>query len=265
MKVSIHGPNLADQSQGQFIVHAADSPDNATVKHFGGERVDPFTFDAVSREQCALAIYEDQIESGECDFETALADIHFGPSCDDLQTAESASPIRTAIEPQKQDAIDRAEQVARQRIAEMTAELESAGWDLQVVAPYPYSSYTAEAAIARQKAQEFAQLFRSVSPSRSINGPNIVRLDEELKQRYIDGARSIAAAEYEQFICKLESKCGEVALAHLEGNHIWGYSFLTVTDNDGNQTIWKTQTICNYSKKGTPYTQYPSRKVKRKR
>ena len=216
MKVSIHGPNLADQSRGQFIVHAADSPDNATVKHFGGERVDPFTFDATSREQCALAIYEDQIESGECDIETALADIHFGPSCDDLQTAESASPIRTAIEPQKQDAIDRAEQFARQKIADHDS---SGGF----------------------------------------------RLDEEIKQRYIDSARSIAAAEYEQFICKLESKCGEVALAHLEGNHIWGYSFLTVTDNDGNQTIWKTQTICNYSKRGTPYTQYPSRKVKHKR
>lgn len=265
MKVSIHGPNLADQSRGQYVVHAADSPDNATVRHFGGERVDPFTFDAVSREQCALAIYEDQIEGGECDIETALADIHFGPSCSELQTAETASPIRTAIEPQKQDAIDRAEYFAWQKIFEMTDELEAAGWDLQAVAPYPYNSYTADAAIQRQRHKEFAQLFRSVSPSRSINGPNIVRLDEELKQRYIDGARSIAAAEYEQFIAKLESKCGKVALAHLEGNHIWGYSFLTVTDFDGNQTIWKTQTICNYSKKGTPYTQYPSRKVKRKR
>lgn len=105
MKVSIHGPNLEDQSRGQYVVHAADSPDNSSVRHFGGERVDPFTFDAVSREQCALAVYEDQIEGGECDMETALADIHFGPSCNELQTAETASPIHTAIEPQRQDAV----------------------------------------------------------------------------------------------------------------------------------------------------------------
>ena len=85
MNVSIHGPNLEDQSKGQYVIHATSCRDNAKVRHFAGGQVEPFTFDAQSREQCALEVYEDQIEGGECDIETALADLHFCPCCKKLK------------------------------------------------------------------------------------------------------------------------------------------------------------------------------------
>ena len=84
MLISIHGPNLATQFHGQFIAHAADCSDNGRVKCHSGRQSQPFTVDVESREQCALEIYEDQLQGGECDLETALADIHFCPCCREL-------------------------------------------------------------------------------------------------------------------------------------------------------------------------------------
>lgn len=84
MLISIHGPNLATQSKGQFVAHSAECGDNGRVKSLCGRQSQPFTIDVANREQCALEIYGDQIEGGECDMETALADIHFCPCCKSL-------------------------------------------------------------------------------------------------------------------------------------------------------------------------------------
>lgn len=49
------------------------------------------------------------------------------------------NPIEAAVAPLKADAIIRAEQEARKRIELVRTELEAAGNDLQICAPYPRS------------------------------------------------------------------------------------------------------------------------------
>ena len=85
MKVTIHGPNLADQSGGQFIVHAVGCRDNRRVKSQTGTPSQGMSIEVSSREDVAMACYEDQIDGGECDIEVALADFKFCPCCKDIK------------------------------------------------------------------------------------------------------------------------------------------------------------------------------------
>ncbi len=63
MRVTVHGPNLRDQSKGQFHVHAADCADNRRYGYgtaLGGEPA--WTFDAPSRRAIVLDIYDEAVD-----------------------------------------------------------------------------------------------------------------------------------------------------------------------------------------------------------
>ena len=92
--------------------------------------------------------------------------------------------------------------------------------------------------------------------------PNLVKLSDEGCSRFIEQSAQDAALQYDAFICKLVSKVGEIVDASIEGDHVWGWSILTVTKADGSKENWKTQQIRNYSVYGTPYLQWPTRIVK---
>lgn len=57
MLVSIIGPNLRDQSQGEFHVHAAGCRDIARMAHRDPEFLNPWTIDADSTDDVVLALY----------------------------------------------------------------------------------------------------------------------------------------------------------------------------------------------------------------
>jgi hypothetical protein len=60
MKLTIHGPNLIDQSKGDFHVHAAGCRDNhREVRMNGSEH--PWTLEADSAQAVVEAIYSDHI------------------------------------------------------------------------------------------------------------------------------------------------------------------------------------------------------------
>lgn len=61
---------------------------------------------------------------------------------------------------------------------------------------------------------------------------------------------------------KLEMKIGEHLTATLEGNHVWGDSFITVEKANGENERWRTHTILNVSKLGLYFNQFPTRKIK---
>lgn len=157
--------------------------------------------------------------------------------------------IETAVNPLKQDAINRAEQYAREVIASVLEQLAAVGNDLNAAAPAP-KAWTAPTATAMQykAAQRKRDMFKAL---RSVDG----------QAKFVKEAQENAAFQYEAFVAKLNAKIGPVVSATLEGNHVWSHSLLTVVLPTGEKQIWKTQTIINVSKYGKVFNQFPTRKV----
>lgn len=182
----------------------------------------------------------------------------------------NSTPIAKAVEPLKADAITRAEQDARAYIVKLTAVLEKEGFNLTAVAPEPNSWN-----MGREQYQTMGRrrgLFESFTTrigevsyhQRKAGEPEIVAVDPVRVERFVENAKIAAAAHYEAFVAKLVGKVGEHTAATLDGNHVWGYSFLTVTLPNGEKQIWKTQQIVNCSVYGLLFNQWPSREVKNK-
>lgn len=166
------------------------------------------------------------------------------------------SHIRTAVEPLKADAVQKAEDWAKNEVEEMWNELLENDLDIDKAAPYPKSCWDCDYRKKSARHKRFSYCFGT-----GYRKP--AKKNEEMIERFVNGCKEDAASQYEKFIYKLESKCGEVDSALLEGNHVWGHSFLTVENGDEKQ-VWKTQMIINYSKHGKAFNQFPTRKVKQK-
>jgi hypothetical protein len=182
-------------------------------------------------------------------------------------TLDMNNPIVKAVEPLKADAIKRAEEEANKIIQRVTDLLHQAGNDIQIAAPYPKSVgpnalWGEHYHMALSKYKLFKSLTKSRKGSRSPNEPDFADIDQNLVQRFIKQSKEDAAFQYKQFIHKLVRKIGKVKDAVLEGNHVWGYSILTVTLPDDTKQKWKTQQIVNVSKLGKLFNQWPTRKVK---
>ena len=90
MKVTIHGPNLNDQSKGQFHVHTPDCGDNRNYGprgRFGGED-NGWTIEVESARDVSAAIYADHLSDygldtddpeGQQMLDEWLADFWFAP------------------------------------------------------------------------------------------------------------------------------------------------------------------------------------------
>lgn len=174
------------------------------------------------------------------------------------------TPIRDAVLPLLTDAQYRAEGFARSIVERFETELMAADWDANIVAPYPSNTRVSrsEWQRARERYALLRRLTEWVASSRHPSDPEIVVFNQERVERFISEARENAAAQYELFIRKLETKVGEHVAATLEGNHVWGYSLLHVTKGDGTTETWKTQQIVNVSKLSKVFNQWPTRKVK---
>ena len=178
------------------------------------------------------------------------------------------TPIAKAVEPLKADAITRAEKDARDYIVKLTAILAKHDNNLTAVAPEP--GYN----IGREQYQTMAlrrNLFLSFTEARGERLSYHARKAGEAEfrdvcpaavERFVENAKIAAAEHYESFVGKLVGKVGAHDAATLEGNHVWGYSFLTVTLPKGEKQVWKTQQIVNCSVYGLLFNQWPSRQVK---
>lgn len=92
MEVTICGPNLRDQSRGDFHVHAAGCADlwKGIVRE--PEYDNGWTIDVASRVEAATEVYADiAAENGHEDGEPYLGTMHFFPCCEAL-------PVRAAAE-----------------------------------------------------------------------------------------------------------------------------------------------------------------------
>lgn len=171
--------------------------------------------------------------------------------------------IAECLAPFKAQAVERAEQKANKMIARMVVKLEACGWNLDVAAPRPGTDMSRAAYLQLMSTHNFyASITKSVVASRRMRDPRIVQLCDALVARFVECTKADAAAQYDGFVAKLQGKVGEHVDATLIGNHVWGYSILTVTLADGTKQRWKTQQIINVSSLGKLFNQWPSRKVR---
>ena len=157
--------------------------------------------------------------------------------------------IENAVAHLKAEAIARAEKYATEFAAKVQAEIAVAG-SVSACAPAPKAWTVPTETTAKYRA---AQQKRALYIS--LNGPKCA-------ERFIEAAKENAAAQYDAFVAKLNAKIGPVTSAVLDGNHVWGYSNLTVVTEAGETQVWRTQTIINISKLGKVFNQYPTRRVK---
>lgn len=174
------------------------------------------------------------------------------------------TPIAAAVLPLKSEAIERAEQEARNAAEDVGRLLEDVGSDLDKAVPPPNGNMKrAEYKAAESRQHFFQRLTTSRNAYRGMRDSWLVDIDPAKVERFVQESRQEAATEYDVFIAKLEEKIGEVASATLVGNHVWQHSILTVTKADGSVESWRTQMIVNVSCLGKLFNQFPTRKVKK--
>lgn len=179
----------------------------------------------------------------------------------------SREPVGKVIHPIKVHAVEVAETHARAAIEAIRAKLEAAGWDINKVAPYPSSFgknalYGNDYKVASARYSRFASVTRSIETTRRHGDPvKIVKMNDDLVERFVQGWKDDAAIQYDMFICKLVGKIGACDSATIDGSHVWGFSILTVTKGAVVEN-WKTQQIENVSVLGKYFPQWPTRLMK---
>lgn len=175
------------------------------------------------------------------------------------------SPIEAAVAPLKEEAVERAKQFAQRTINNVRANMDAAGWDLNVAAPRPHPRMSRRDYNMRMATHNlYRSLTEPTKPYLRAGDSNIRTSDPVAEIRFIDDAAKDAASQYDSFVNKLVQKIGAVKYASLTGSHVWGYSILTVTKDCPSLTVerWKTQQITNVSSLGKVFNQWPTRKVK---
>jgi len=81
MRVTICGPNLNDQSKGQFHIHAEGCADLTRKLSREPEYRYGWTIDADTRDQVGDEIYADHIEEGSMNPGEGTSDCNFFPCC----------------------------------------------------------------------------------------------------------------------------------------------------------------------------------------
>lgn len=82
-EVYIVGPNLWDQSKGQFRIHRAGCGHIDRMKRRDSAYEDGWSVEAESRRQVVEAVYGDQMSEG-ASYESCRADLYFEPCLADL-------------------------------------------------------------------------------------------------------------------------------------------------------------------------------------
>ena len=168
--------------------------------------------------------------------------------------------VELAVEPLRTAAVARAEKTARNILTVRLQKLADAGWDVDLVAPYPKAHNRDFKACVNYRNFMLSITTYTKSTLR-LGEPHIRKQSDIAEQHYIDSCKAAADAQYSAFIAKLTAKIGECNSAVLTGDHVWGYSTLTVTKGNTVE-LWKTQQIVNVSVLHKVFNQWPSRKVK---
>ena len=153
-----------------------------------------------------------------------------------------------------------AETRAREFAKERLERLKKHDWDLDKAAPRPrgYSDY--------KRMQQVREVYQMLTkPTKSHFGrdePHTVAPDRAKIEHYVKMNVQGAEDAYRSFMQKMIDKIGKPVIdAKMTGN-IWTNATLTVTTDDGDQQVWTTKMIVNFSKYNKMFNQFPSRRKK---
>lgn len=175
--------------------------------------------------------------------------------------ADSSSLIKI-FESHMQEYIDAARKRASEFIQQKLDVLKKNQWNLDKVAPRPNSRMGSSTQYKLDK--NMRDLYSSITKVVSDRNerPTIVQPNQVMIDRYIELAVRDAEAAYRGFMEKMINKIGKpVVAAQMTGN-IWTNATLTVTTDDGEQQVWNTKMILNFSKYQKMFNQFPSRRKK---
>lgn len=177
--------------------------------------------------------------------------------------ADSSALIKI-FESHMNEYVAMAEKRAKEFVEDKLAALKKADWDLNKIAPQPNSRTMSQSEY--RTAQAKRDLYRSFTKStQSVSrpgDPDIREPNKAMIDHYIEMNKKGAQEAYENFMHKMMQKIGKpVVNATMKGN-IWTNAILTVTTDDGEEQVWHTQMILNFSKYQKMFNQFPSRRKK---
>lgn len=136
-------------------------------------------------------------------------------------------------------------------------------WDLNKAVPRYNGHYgTADYKLNSAQKSLYQSITKGTAASQRVGAPDIREPDHQGIDRYVKVNVERAEASYRDFMHKMITKIGKpVTHAKMLGN-IWTNAVLTVTTNDGEEQVWNTKMILNFSKYQTMFNQFPSRRKK---
>ena len=176
----------------------------------------------------------------------------------------SSAPLIKIFESHMNEYIAMAEKRARDFVNDRLEVLKKHGMDLDKVAPYPNSRTmgASEYKTAQAKRDLYRSITKSTKSSLSRGEPDIRQPNQVMIDHYIEMNKKGAEDAYRNFMEKMIQKIGKpVVDAKMTGN-IWTNAVLTVTADDGEEQVWHTQMILNFSKYQKMFNQFPSRRKK---
>ena len=172
----------------------------------------------------------------------------------------TTSPIAQAINPSRAAAVDHAVRRAQNFVEVTKAELMGADMNLDLVAPMANRHMSREE--YRQTLARYDFVNRITTHPATRRRSDALGFNADGIAQFLSNIATDAAADFDAYVAKLESKVGECATAEIQGV-LWNESILSVTKMDGTVERWKTQMIINVSSFGKLFNQYPTRKLKK--
>lgn len=177
--------------------------------------------------------------------------------------ADSSALIKI-FESHMNEYVAMAEKRAKEFVDDKLAALKKAGWDLNKIAPQPNSRTMSQSEY--RTAQAKRDLYRSFTKStQSVSrpgDPDIREPNKAMIDHYVEMNKKGAQEAYENFMHKMMQKIGKPVVAATMKGNIWTNAILTVTTDDGEEQVWHTQMILNFSKYQKMFNQFPSRRKK---
>lgn len=176
--------------------------------------------------------------------------------------ADSAALIKI-LDSHMNEYIQMAKKRATEFVNDKLATLKKSDWDLNKVAPSPHSRMSSsEYKSAQAKRDIYRSITKSTVSSIRPGQPDICEPNHVMIDRYIEMNVRGAEDAYKSFMEKMIQKIGKPVIdAKMTGN-IWTNATLTVTCDDGEDQVWSTQMILNFSKYQKMFNQFPSRRKK---
>lgn len=177
--------------------------------------------------------------------------------------ADSSSLIKI-FESHLQEYKNMAKTRATEFINDKLKVLKKAGYDLNKVAPRPNSRTmpASEYKSAQAKRGLYTSITKSKVVSYKLDAVDIVEINHVMVDRYIEQAVKGAEESYHGFMAKMIQKIGKPVINAKMAGNIWTNAVLTVTTDDGEEQVWNTKMIINFSKYQTMFNQFPSRRKK---